>query len=118
MSTNGSLPSSPTGSISEQSKILSELRLSADIERSSSPVPAINGHSPLKQNDVNDKDLDVVSRLQNELERTKEEKEQLASQYRNLLSKLTTMRTTLGNKLKQDAVCTLLFHVSSYLLFL
>ncbi|THH28591.1 hypothetical protein EUX98_g5599 [Antrodiella citrinella] len=47
--------------------------------------------------------MDPIQRLQHELQRTKEEKDTLAAQYRNLLSKLTTMRTTLGNKLKQDA---------------
>ena len=49
-------------------------------------------------------DLDPVQRLEQELQRTREEKDALATQYRNLLAKLTTMRTTLGNKLKQDAV--------------
>ncbi|KZT24896.1 hypothetical protein NEOLEDRAFT_1178968 [Neolentinus lepideus HHB14362 ss-1] len=48
-------------------------------------------------------DGDPIQRLQDELKRTKEEKEALAAQYRNLLGKLTTMRTTLQNKLKQDA---------------
>ena len=48
--------------------------------------------------------LDPVERLQRELARTREEKETLAAQYRTLLSKLTTMRTTLGNKLQKDAV--------------
>ncbi|KAH9478418.1 GRIP domain-containing protein [Psilocybe cubensis] len=46
---------------------------------------------------------DPIERLQRELDRTKEEKEKLATQYRNLLAKLTQMRTTLGNKLQQDA---------------
>ncbi len=73
------------------------LRLSFDSDRAPSP-PAINGH-----NDDTD-DLDPLARLQRELDRTREEKESLAAQYRNLLAKLTTMRTTLGNKLKQDAV--------------
>lgn len=49
-------------------------------------------------------DLDPVQRLEQELQRTRDEKDALATQYRNLLAKLTTMRTTLGNKLKQDAV--------------
>ncbi len=49
-------------------------------------------------------DLDPVQRLEQELQRTREEKDTLATQYRTLLAKLTTMRTTLGNKLKQDAV--------------
>jgi hypothetical protein len=57
-----------------------------------------------RRHDDDDGDLDPVQKLQRELERTNEEKEQLATQYRALLAKLTTLRTTLGNKLKQDAV--------------
>lgn len=52
--------------------------------------------------------LDNVEKLQQELERTRGEKEALAEQYRNLLGKLTTMRTTLGNKLREDAVSSVL----------
>lgn len=47
---------------------------------------------------------DPLERLQRELDVTREEKENLATQYSNLLAKLTQMRNTLGNKLKQDAV--------------
>ncbi|KAJ7185557.1 hypothetical protein C8R46DRAFT_982226 [Mycena filopes] len=67
-------------------------------------VNGLNGHSLAngKQNDA-EGPSDPVEQLQRELERTREEKETLAAQYRNLLAKLTTMRTTLGNKLKQDA---------------
>ena len=39
-----------------------------------------------------------------ELERTRQEKDALAAQYSDLLGRLTTMRSSLGNKLKQDAV--------------
>jgi hypothetical protein len=68
--------------------------------------------SPIHSNGVNgraspDSESDPVTQLQRELERTREERETLAGQYRNLLAKLTTMRTTLGNKLQQDAVRTL-----------
>ena len=47
---------------------------------------------------------DPVEKLQRELDFTREEKEKLATQYNNLLAKLTQMRTSLGVKLKQDAV--------------
>jgi hypothetical protein len=62
---------------------------------------AINGlhHTPGDQDG-----LDLVSKLQQELERTREEKDELATQYRNLLGKLQNMRNSLSNKLKQDAV--------------
>ena len=50
-----------------------------------------------------------VAELEEELERTMAEKEALGAQYRSLLGKLTTMRNTLGDKLRQDAVsCRLL----------
>lgn len=93
--------------MSEQTAALNGLRLSVDSERSntsSPPVHSVNGHNNLKVNSNGSEDGDVVSRLEKELERTREEKEQLATQYRNLLARLTTMRTTLGTKLKQDAV--------------
>ncbi|QRV75862.1 GRIP domain-containing protein [Ceratobasidium sp. AG-Ba] len=44
-----------------------------------------------------------ISWLEQELEKTRAESDNWAEQYRNLLAKLTTMRTTLANKLKQDA---------------
>lgn len=80
-----------------------------DSERSgtfSPPLDGPNGAANGKRHDIDEdtEGLDPVQKLQRELERTNEEKEQLATQYRNLLAKLTTMRTTLGNKLKQDAV--------------
>ncbi|KAF7318907.1 Guanylate kinase [Mycena chlorophos] len=93
MSVNGQpkSPSSPAAAA----------RPSLDSDRSSTPSPlaanGVNGHS------TDDESTDPIQKLQRELERTREEKETLATQYRNLLAKLTTMRTTLGNKLKQDA---------------
>ncbi|KIJ61614.1 hypothetical protein HYDPIDRAFT_115780 [Hydnomerulius pinastri MD-312] len=66
-------------------------------------VNVVNGRTHTHQDDDQEQDLDPLERLQRQLDREREEKENLASQYRNLLAKLTTMRTTLGNKLKQDA---------------
>jgi hypothetical protein len=68
---------------------------------------AVNGTAYNYHGD--DQVLDPLERLQRQLDHEREEKENLASQYRNLLAKLTTMRTTLGNKLKQDAVRAALF---------
>lgn len=42
--------------------------------------------------------------LEEELERTREDRDAWESQYQALLAKLTTMRNTVGDKLKQDAV--------------
>ncbi|ORX35429.1 hypothetical protein BD324DRAFT_582277 [Kockovaella imperatae] len=50
--------------------------------------------------------MDVQERmiqLETELENTKAEKETLGAQYRSLLSKLTGMRQSLGEKLREDA---------------
>ena len=85
----------------------SDSRRSSDSERVHSPPPSTIPNGVNGKHDDTDADLesmDPIQRLQHELRRTKEEKDALAAQYRNLLSKLTTMRTTLGNKLKQDAV--------------
>lgn len=80
-------------------------RQSFDSERVHSP-PLANGVNGTSNGQAQEdlEGLDPIQRLQRELERTKEEKDTLAAQYRNLLAKLQTMRTTLGNKLKQDAV--------------
>jgi hypothetical protein len=102
-----SASTSPSASATEQTdKVLSALRLSEDggSTSPSSTVPngiTVNGHA---KGAPEDGDVDPVTRLQRDLERTREEKETLAAQYRNLLSRLTTMKNTLGNKLKQDAV--------------
>lgn len=107
-SRSGSASSPKTLSAPEQA--LADLRFSGELDRASfTPPPPLTNGSIANGQPANGSDdlegLDPIERLQKELERTKEEKDTLASQYRNLLSKLTTMRTTLGNKLKQDAVC-------------
>jgi len=86
-------------SLSISSSPDTEPRLSGEGRRSVDLPP--NGHSEL--NGV-DSSGDPVQRLERELNRAREEKETLATQYRNLLAKLTQMRTSLGNKLQQDAV--------------
>ncbi|KAG6888643.1 hypothetical protein C0992_007960 [Termitomyces sp. T32_za158] len=94
MSTNGA-PSN--------AESLSDGRPSVDSERLSldNGLQA-NGHARTSEDSGDDAD-DPLAKLQRELVRTREEKDTLATQYRNLLAKLTTMRTTLGNKLQQDA---------------
>ena len=81
-------------------------RPSFDREKLLASPPPLNGFngSASGGNHEDLDDLNPVQRLQRELERTKQEKDALAAQYRTLLSKLTTMRQTLGNKLQQDAV--------------
>ena len=78
-------------------------RTSTDSDRPSSPSPPQEPNGAAHA-DEDDASLDPVARLQRELQRTRDEKDALAGQYRTLLGKLTAMRTTLGNKLRQDAV--------------
>lgn len=92
---------------------LSSLRLSIDGERPTSPNSLDESvHVPQMANGLNGRvrhssesgPSDKVEELQHELQRAQEEKEALAAKYRSLVAKLDTMRTALGNKLKQDAV--------------
>lgn len=97
--------------IDAASDTLGNLRLSDDGER---PTTTANGALP-NGNSVENKELadnsaasvseSHTEQLQAELEKTRQEKDSLATQYNNLLAKLQAMRTTLGNKLQQDAVC-------------
>ncbi|KAK4046996.1 hypothetical protein OIV83_005682 [Microbotryomycetes sp. JL201] len=48
-------------------------------------------------------DAERIQWLNDELDRTRADRDEFESQYRGLLSKLTTMRNTLGDKLRQDA---------------
>ena len=59
---------------------------------------------PPPTSDVEDEEEAEKSELRQSYARVKSEKEQLETQYRSLLAKLTSMRNTLGDKLKQDAV--------------
>ncbi|KDQ09068.1 hypothetical protein BOTBODRAFT_117647 [Botryobasidium botryosum FD-172 SS1] len=96
-----------SSAVDAANETLAHLRLSIDSPAPSNPNGNVNGsngndaHSYFPRDDAGGPSRLQV--LEEELERTKEEKESLATQYRNLLAKLTTMRTTLGNKLKQDA---------------
>jgi hypothetical protein len=88
-----------------EESIIDEPRSSGDSERN------IDLSTPIHQNGVKDHlshhmngSNDPIDILQRELDVTREEKEKLATQYSNLLAKLTQMRTSLGTKLKQDAV--------------
>ena len=101
-----SLSSQSSSSFSSMERATAALRISIDSDRDAQNPPLTNGngHTANGSEDSEDDDLDPTERLRKELERAKEEKDVLASQYRTLLSKLTAMRTTLGNKLQQDAV--------------
>ena len=92
--------------MTSEGSIIDEPRSSGDSERNidslTTPIHQ-NGIKVHVSDHLNGSD-DPVEILQRELEVTREEKEKLATQYSNLLAKLTQMRTSLGTKLKQDAV--------------
>lgn len=101
------LANTTTAAAEAASEALANLRVSIDSTPASPPTKAAIGIDqqnglPHQNGTTNSTDL---HQLQDELERTRAEKDVLANQYRSLLEKLTQMRTTLGNKLKQDAVC-------------
>jgi hypothetical protein len=114
MSANGTYnhsqdtPSSPSGSVSPISS-LADASPRRSLEDDDAGDRAPNGHGSLNGRKHQPRDsqgsLSQVQMLEMELEETRKEKEALAMQYQNLLGRLTAMRTTLGNKLKLDAVC-------------
>jgi len=55
--------------------------------------------------------------LEDELERTRQDRDAWEQQYQSLLAKLTTMRQTVGDKIKQDAVSLSLPSFDPKLLF-
>ncbi|KAH9973741.1 hypothetical protein BGW80DRAFT_1226364 [Lactifluus volemus] len=100
--------SADSHSPSSSSQTLPDLPLSINGQSTSDPSlpPIVNGFKTGvngSHHTSGEDGLDPITRLQQELERTREEREEYATQYRSLLGKLQTMRNTLGNKLKQDA---------------
>lgn len=70
----------------------------ADTGSGEGPPTPSSGTSEVKR-----ASLDGNEDLTTQLARVRAEKEALEGQYRNLVTKLTTMRQTLGNKMQQDA---------------
>lgn len=115
-----------TSAVDAANEALASIRLSSE---------HTNGHSVPLQDDTSETSLsspvtelvangaakrasgaptDQFAVLRAELERTRAEKDTLDEHYRTLLEKVTAMRTTLGNKLKQDAVRVLNSNVASF----
>lgn len=55
--------------------------------------------------EIQSKHQEDMGALQHRLEETQEEKEQAETQFRNLLGKVNTIKSQLGERLKADAVC-------------
>lgn len=73
--------------------------------------PPVNGHVVTNKDvdnglvdDTESQEADSVESLRKQLKEMREEKASLQTQHANLLTKVQAMRTTLGEKLKQDAV--------------
>ena len=54
---------------------------------------------------IQEKHDEEISSLQTELEETTESKDHFETQYTNLLGRVNTIKTSLGDRLKADAVC-------------
>ncbi|TFL04472.1 hypothetical protein BDV98DRAFT_318181 [Pterulicium gracile] len=72
--------------------------------------PPVNGHVVTNKDvdnglvdDTESQEADSVESLRKQLKEMREEKASLQTQHANLLTKVQAMRTTLGEKLKQDA---------------
>ncbi|GAA5884658.1 hypothetical protein JCM16303_003701 [Sporobolomyces ruberrimus] len=61
------------------------------------------GESDEPNAEVQEEDDERIRALEDELERTRQDRDAWEEQYQSLLAKLTTMRSTVGDKLKQDA---------------
>jgi hypothetical protein len=57
--------------------------------------------------EIQSKHQEEMGALRHKLEETEEEKEHAETQYRNLLGKVNTIKSQLGERLKADAVCAL-----------
>ena len=100
MATTAEDATSPVASTSE----LPALSALAIVDDATNGLPAPSPKPDESENTSNgDGDMSKEDLLA-ELEQIKGEKEHLENQYRALLGKLTTMRNTLGDKLRQDAV--------------
>jgi hypothetical protein len=114
------MPHSASSSVSSAKEAvqqtLTELRISIDsdkvspirngaVAKDASRSSATTDSSPRSSSEVRTVGSDDGTHdLQSELDRCRQEKEALRTQYQNLVSRLNNMRTTLGNKLKQDGV--------------
>jgi hypothetical protein len=76
------------------------------------PLDNIDLSQPEANRDEQDHNSDDQSSTELQLETLRNEKATLEAQYGALLAKLTTMRTTLGDKLRQDAVSPLITHTT------
>ena len=65
--------------------------------------------------DIREKHEQEMSSVRRQLEDTRSEKEHAETQYRNLLGKVNTIKSQLGERLKADAVCTLASPISGVL---
>jgi hypothetical protein len=77
----------------------------------SPPPPPPVDLPPTDQPEESTDNASRINQLEEELEVVRGEKESLGNQYRALLGKLTTMRQSLGDKLREDAVSHMMVHL-------
>lgn len=90
----------------------SELELVEEGQKEAESVNELDEGAPAEEPEGDGQ----IAQLQAELDRVTNERDTFQSQYRGLLGKLSNMRTTLGDKLRQDAVSrtdTLVVHSRS-----
>lgn len=76
-----------------------------DAGPSQSPRTSTSDKSARPSLDQDASPEDRIAALEEELATTRQEKDALGNSYRTLLGKLTAMRQSLGDKLREDAVC-------------
>ncbi|WWC60507.1 uncharacterized protein I303_103080 [Kwoniella dejecticola CBS 10117] len=106
MSDSGAATTTNNGNGNDQHQAGPSNPTSPTLLSASSPKSPLNGEMShqQEQDDATPSDpAERISQLEEELSATRQENEKLSGQYRGLLGKLTAMRTTLGDKLKEDA---------------
>ncbi|KAG8968875.1 hypothetical protein FRC03_005748 [Tulasnella sp. 419] len=105
------LSTDSTGSHTSDAPPNSNHRLSIDSDANLADTAAklsVNGTKNIENGgDTSREDSDLsemsAEQLRAELEKTREEKDALETQFQNLVNRLSAMKTTLGTKLKEDA---------------
>jgi DNA repair exonuclease SbcCD ATPase subunit len=74
-----------------------------ELRKSLENMQSNQGKQPVGDSEAN-QDVEIQS-LREELEEANEAKDHFETQYKNLLGRVNTIKTSLGDRLKADAVC-------------
>lgn len=78
--------------------------LRAEVRELRESLESIQGKHKMEINEAQEKHQGEVDELQEQLEESQASKEHAETQHRNLLGKINTIKSQLGERLKQDAV--------------